>query len=431
MKKIGQFTDDIVDNQPYNLYSCTLKEIKDVVIKNIETKTGQTFNPSDYDTDKGTERLIERIKEHNDYHDAVKVPSFYHNSFIVVQDLEGEALLMDGFTRLFIAHKNVPEDTHVFVKSYSKDMSSKSVMKLLINLNLWKTQVSDQMVFDRGFTLYVAMRIGFNISHQIDNVCKYFDRRLRIDYQYSVHVHLLEDLLFNNESVFDDIVLVAKLHADMKFNPSAFIEERKKKKNVCRFHETIPHAVPFYRIVGNLRIINITEKKNYTLNFEDVKKWISNCDELHQYAFDMSQAGNNTSVVSAIQKSKDLLWNKYVKPVIMQESEGQTEEEKKANFRKSVNKEKSKYRHVTKEDDLKQISVGSEVYQIIVQYPEIKVKKWIYLGEKVEEYQHTPIGAKKTITLKNITHAFTEDGVEFDLSFSRLIDNYKGVFVKK
>lgn len=435
MKKIGQFTDDIVDNQPYDLYSCTLKEIRDMVIKNIEAKTCRIFDASEYDTDKQTENLIDRIEKFDDRDAVIKVPSFYHNNFIVVQDLEGDSCLIDGFTRLFVAYKNMPEDTHVFVKSYSKDMSSKSTMKLLINLNLWKTQVSDQMVFDRGFTMYVAMKTGFNISHQIDNVCKYFDSRLKIDYYYNnVHVNLLEDLVFNNEQVFEDIVLVAKLHS-MKFDPSAFIEDRKKKKNsTTRLYDNIPYATPFYRIVGNLRIVNIVKNKNYSLTFEDVSKWTRDCKELHQYAFDMSQAGNNASVVSAIQKSKDLFWNKYIMPVIMQETEGQTEEEKKEQFRKNVNKEKSKYRHIKTEADLKMIPIGSEVCQIHVNYPNVRVEKWTYLGERLEEYQYTPATGfnKKETTIKNIVHAFkSEDNVEFDLSFYRLLDSHKGVYVKK
>jgi hypothetical protein len=307
----------------------------------------------------------------------MKVPSFYHNNFIVVQGLEdGEPWLMDGFTRLFIASKMV-KDVNVFVKSYSKKMSDVKVMGLLASLNFWKTQQYTYLMFDRGFTLYTYMKTGYNIKKYHKEISFYLDSRIeKTEYKYdhSYDISMQKDLLFKNSNFFNDIVTMCKL-LDLKFDASEYIQKRiDKKEYVKKDLKIVNYAVPFFRIVGSLRIVNICQNTDFIIDVDKAAEWLQNNPEIKQLAVDNEHSINSTSECNTTIKSQEIFWNKYVLPIVMGKEEVKTTEEKKEEFRKMVNKEKNKYKKVTYED-LKVMPLGTEVFSIDAYYPNLTIKK--------------------------------------------------------
>lgn len=382
MIKIGTFQDDILDNEFYDLYSCKLSEIKKLVLDSIQTKG--PFNAADYDKGQQSQHAVE--------YEKIRIPSFYHNNFIVVQGLgDGLPWLVDGFTRLFITSEYV-EDINVFVKSYSKSMSDDIVMKLLASLNFWKCAAyHTNTMFDRGFTLYTYMKTGYNVKKHIDEISFYLDVRTLENYNYDFHynVRIQKDLLLKNPNIFSDIITLSKL-SDNIFNAHL-----KNKPGYDRGNKDIPFAIPFYQIVGALRIINMSENANYTIDIKDASEWIQNNQELRQLAIDNALSHNTTSDASTRTKSKELFWNKYILPTVLKREVEKTSEEKKEDFRKMVSKEKNKYKKMNYME-LKDAQPGLEVFSFYVNYPTMKITKKIYKGLKSETETYVPkIGLMK------------------------------------
>jgi len=400
MIKLGNFQDDILGkNQSYDLYSCKLSEIKKMILDTVQKKV--VFNVNDYDEGQQSQRAVE--------YDAVKIPSFYHNNFIIVQGLEdGSPWLLDGFTRLFITSERV-EDINVFVKSYSKTMSDDIVMKLLTSLNFWKTEAyNTNAMFDRGFCLYTYMKTGYNIKKYTKEIAYYLDARMRDSYQHGSTVVLQDDLTFNNPHIFSDIVTLCQL-TDNEFNACL------DKKPYKRGNKDIKFAIPFYQIVSSIRIINMTKKTNYNIDVKDASEWIQKDEELKQLAVENALSHNVTSETSTRVKSKEYFWNKYIMPNVLKMEGEKTSEEKKEEFRKMVNKEKNKYVKITYKE-LLEAKVGLEVFEISVNYPNFKVDKKVYMGHKDESFTYTPkigfMSERKPRTTVSDVFMFKKEGVE-------------------
>lgn len=404
MQKIGKFQDDILGQTPYDLYACKLSEIKSLILQTIEAKGDKkTFDPNDYDHGQQSQRAIQ--------HNKLRVPSFYHNNFIVVQGLEDRSpWLLDGFTRLFITSELVNDPT-VFVKSYSKDLRDDTVMHLFASLNFWKCEAyKTSAMFDRGFTLYTYMKTGYNIKEHITKVSFYLDARMSSDYRYdfNFHIDIQEDLLFKNPHFFKDIVTICKL-SDLTFNACL------DKKPYVRGHKDIPYAVPFYQIISMLRIVNMAQKTDLTIDTEDATHWIEGQPELKQLAIDHTLAHNSTGQINTRTKSKEIFWNKYVLPIVLKREGQKTEEEKKEEFRKMASKEKNKYKKITYEE-LSKEQPGLEVFEIHTSYPTLKVHKKTYLGHRLETCSYTQkIGLqanRKTFTETDTVFLFKVEGPE-------------------
>lgn len=92
------------------------------------------------------------------------------NAFIVVNEKSnGEYELLDGFYR--ILYKNL--EKNVIVKVY-KNITDEQWMKLMINLNYWKTHKDSVSFFDRGFLLGLRCRHNIKMEDYImtDSISK-------------------------------------------------------------------------------------------------------------------------------------------------------------------------------------------------------------------------------------------------------------------
>lgn len=426
MNKLGEFYDDILGEETYTLYTCKLSEIKQMVQSVIVSKG--PFKISDFDDGCETQHLVKD--------DSMKLPSFYHNNFIVVQGLEdGSPWLLDGFSRLFVVVNSV-EDYNVFVKSYSKKMGDDKVLKLLSSLNFWKSKEYLYKMFDRGFILYTYMKTGYNIKKHLKNISLYLDIR---SYDFSEaskvkYAKMRKDALSNNSQFFSDVVTMCKLQ-DVCFDPHELLEKRRQKQEyVKKDLVSLEFVVPFHRILRDLRIVNTVESTSYTIDLKEASEWLLNNPELRQLAVEKVHGSTSVSEVNTINKSYDIFWNKYVLPKVMGKEAKKTEEELKADFRKNVNKEKAKYVKTTYEE-LKNMPIGTEVCLMDVYYPNISIRKKTFLGTKFETFVYTPkVGLMSDRKPRNIEHEIfmfkKEDGqIEEDTLTLTHTSDYKERFV--
>lgn len=130
------------------LTNCNLEYVKDSLYKKVSYKEA-VFDTINYNID--TFNKSRNISDE-------KFREGLENSYVVINErTDGRYELLDGFYR--ILYKNI--DCNVVVKIY-KNVTDEEWFKLMINLNYWKTNVNNQLFYDRGFLL--GLRCRFNIK---------------------------------------------------------------------------------------------------------------------------------------------------------------------------------------------------------------------------------------------------------------------------
>lgn len=357
MQNLGTFTDTDIQAE-YTLYFGTIAEVKTLL-----TKAYGKIKPKDFTSDsyRPQDKLVEK--------DTAKTAGLYHNTFLVTQNLTTDnPLLLDGFTRLFMAYDKIASK-EVFIKDYA-NLTDAQAMGLMAIINFWKTTESFVPLFDRGFTLYTFMKTGYNIKpHVNEHLIGYFDVKPPLFYEYGFSYCLTPDarMLFNNERVFDDMLAMCKLYD-------------------LRTTDGHPYAVPFNLVLHNYRL----KEPSKIFDTDKLIEWIKANSKMTELGLKLKKSYNVTSKTTILTEGVQLVWRKFVLPVLFNEAEEKTLAEKKKEFQAMATKEKKKYKMVSFED-LINIPIGTEIYRINQDISSFKfeVTGETYLGHSVEKVDKT------------------------------------------
>jgi len=413
MQNLGKFTDTDIQSD-YTLYFGSIAEVKELL-----TKVYGTINPKDFIStpESGGDKVENMIKDN-----SAKITGLYHNTFLITQDLfTASPLLIDGFSRLFVAYDLI-KDHKVFIKDYTALTNTKA-MALLGIVNFWKTTNNFGPLFDRGFTLYMFMRFGYNISHLLkesygEPIIGYFEKKPPLFYLYDWRqIKLDSKMIFENERVFDDILALGKLY-DLR---------------TANGH---PHAVQFYIILNKFR----NREPNKLFDTDSFIAWLNNTPKMAELATSLNNSHNVTSKETIMNEAQQYAWNKYILPTVFNEEGGQTLQEKKKAFQASVVKLKRGYKKLTF-DEIRGLPKNTKLYNINhngVTF-EIRVTCVIFLNYTTSENVITSkIGfAKDRPSRTEIYHKFTfkqEDDKEYTRTYYNefsLVREDSGLYIKK
>lgn len=395
MQNLGNFTDTDVQAD-YTLYYGTIAEVKSHL-----TKAYGEINPKDFISGEGKGELDYMLER-----DAAKTAGLYHNTFLITQNLfTDNPLLLDGFSRCFVAYEFI-KDQKVFIKDYTALTDSKA-MTLMGIVNFWKTTESFTPLFDRGFTLYMFMKTGYNIKPHVshnwgERVIGYFDAKQRLFYHYNGREITTDPkMIFNNEKVFDDLLTICKLY-DLKSD------------------DGYPYAVQFYMILNRFRV----REPNKNFDFDSFAAWIKGDKKMNELALKLHKSYNVTSKETIMTEAVQLAWRKYILPVVFNEPEELTTAEKKKQFQKMATKEKKAYKMVSFED-LVDIPKNTTIYYINQDISNLKfeVTEETYLGFTIEE------DIDRTFALSSLAKKNGRTLIETDYCFS--FKNKNGVIDMK
>lgn len=324
--------------------------------------------------------------------------------------------MLDGFTRLFKLKLDVP----VFIKVYSKDMSVSKTIKLLLQLNYWKTigqggyrNRATTMMLDRGFTLYTFMRSGINLAERRADcpIARHYDTtftaiiRLYLD---ELRPNGERDLSSNlgavaHDRFFDDIILLHKLHGIQLEGKIRY------KSESCQLY--LP--MDFYHVLAKLRTTWIQRGQGNDVISMDIvafEKWLKAdafmVKTFHEYYSKVNQNGKNTANENLTQ----YFVNKYFKPVVLGMEGVLTEIELKEQYRKDVLAFKRQFVAMKQEDYLT-LPIGTKMFTFNVNYPTpIYVTTYIWKGIKEHKYSITSgIGNRTPKEYTDIKYVFSTD----------------------
>lgn len=402
MQSLGQFTDTDL-NTKYNLYFGELSEIKGY----LSNRYGK-INSKDF---------ISNGRQLTDYmlaDNKGKIAGLYHNNFILTQGLFSEnPLLLDGFTRLFVAYDEI-KLKEVFVKDYI-DLSDEQTMRLLSIINFWKTTESFVPLFDRGFCLLFYLKTGYNIKEHVnENLIGYFDKKSPLFYRYDWRQVIADEkLLLNNPMVFKDMLSLCRLY-DLK-NSKGY-----------------KYAVQFYMILRKIR----TSHPTMEFDTDKVIKFVLEDKHLDELGTKLNASYNVTSKESIMTEALQYLWNKFIRPVFLNLPAEQTLQEKKKEFQKNATKAKKGYKQITY-NELLGLPKNTMVYEFqqYISTFEFKMTEKKYMGYDIEksDIMHTmgPQKGKLNRIDTNYVFKFKDDKGNIDKFFKGgwLGDN--AVYIKK
>lgn len=169
MKKIATITDTLI-NVDYTLVSINSSELAKSLKDNLDSKSidYNKFN-----------------RESSDKDSSINLPTevYEYQNFFLLEKENGELILLDGFRRL-LWNKTVSHT--ILVRVYKeKDMSSLSILKLLVALNHTKFFAGIGSFYDRGFALGMYVIFGVDIT----KIYQSFNGYLTVnkpEYSYSI-----------------------------------------------------------------------------------------------------------------------------------------------------------------------------------------------------------------------------------------------------
>lgn len=398
-KHIGDYRDELMD-EGFSLYTVRLSDMRKAmraVLRKNGTRDMSVFDTENYNWEQwGKRRMTPDIQA-----------TYIANGFIVVQgDITDPKTLwlVDGFTRLF----KLTIDAPVFVKVYRKDMPVAKIMKLLLQLNYWKTikgrddYKPTNMMIDRGLTLYTYMRTGINMAKSRTNRCslssnfvnimtKYFDY-LKPEEGYSPGMGNLD--LISHDRFFDDIVLLHKLHGILL--PSG--------RTVYNETDDLRYPpIDFYSVIARKRAEYIRDghgDKEINVDIDHLKNWMEGDKKfMKKYPVYFTKY-NSTGKINAMSDICDYFVEKYFKPVMLGEEGELTEEEKKNAYRNELSKLKRGYSRIK---NMIELSKGQNVWLFDSNYPSpVITNKWIYRGLREDKFEYTPgCGIDKTPEIRS------------------------------
>lgn len=412
MQKLGDFTDTDIQSE-YTLYYGTIAEVKDHLIKAYGH-----LDPNDFISNNDRGAIKDILTK-----DTAKIAGLYHNAFLITQNLFTDTpLLIDGFSRLFVAFDQIKAQ-NVFIKDYTTLTNAKA-MSLLGIVNFWKTTASFTPLFDRGFTLYMFMKFGYNIKPLLNNrqgepIIGYFDINSPLFYLYDWRrVKLDPKMIFNNERVFDDILALGKLYD-------------------LRTHEGHPYAVQFYAILNGYR----TKEPNKAFDTEAFITWLSTTPKMAELAIKLNNSHNVTSKETIMTEAYQIAWNKYILPVVFGEQGKQTIQEKKKAFQAMATKTKKDYKKITF-GELINVPVGTKIFYIWQDITTFRFEltNETFLGHTSKEVNTTLqlsiMAQRQGRTSIETEHTFSfkkEDGTEFtrEIINSWYLNNDSEMYIKK
>jgi len=398
MEYIGTFIDDTI-GENYGLFSARLSEVRSIVKASLSRQ-----GVDDVDVFDSTH---EHWTEHQSKYVTTDVAATYvNNGFIYLQG-EDDPWLLDGFTRIF----KLDLDANVFVKVYEKSMPVSKTVKLLIQLNYWKTLSHGQAhanrdMLDRGFTLYTYMRTGRNISEYLNEmspVAGYREHMSKIISKFMNSIHgeggrrgygSFSDSIQQMEydRFFDDIALVHDLHK-ISFD----LEGRKPGKKYL--------PINFYELIADVR--SSGNKGDLGFDVAAAEKWIKSQPDLMRLAALYWEKQLSNGQESVRQDATQYFKNKYFNPVVLGIAGEMTEREKKEQFKKESANFKKQYKKL-KADDYMDLPIGTKVYYISTTYPEIYTKEYEWCGIKQDSYKSYVFkidGRETTRTAYEIMHS--------------------------
>lgn len=429
---IGIFHDECL-GEDYSLYQASLGELRKIVsntLKNQGINDVTIFDTDNY-----------RWQEYERKHMNPDVESTYiTNGFISLQGgINEDPWLLDGYTRLFKLEINVP----VFVKVYSKDMPVSKVIKLLFQLNYWKTNGSghsNNRMIDRGFTLYTYMRTGINMAESRDNdpmlghgtgtfigIIKQYIGALKPTAQGNANLSANLGAIAH-DNFFDDVVLLHKMH-------SIQFEARKQPHNNIG-DEMILKYLPiyFYEVIARQRaiMINTEHNSNIEVVVEHMREWLCNdkfiMKKFHEYFTKINSNGQ----ITCKSDITEYFNNKYFKPVVLGTTGELTELEKKKAYKKDFADVKKAYKKISTAE-LIGLDKGTVMYTLHAHFPNaIRITEYKWLGVKEKKYmaqQQTGIN-RKDVERTEIEYWLGIEDREISHNYYTINDNYT-FFIKK
>jgi hypothetical protein len=412
MQNLGNFTDTDIQSD-YTLYYGSIAEVKELL-----TKVYGNINPEDF-TSENRQSADDMLQSN-----PSKIAGLYHNAFLITQNLfTASPLLIDGFSRLFVAYEQI-KGQKVFIKDYTTLTNAKA-MSLLGIVNFWKTTKSFTPLFDRGFTLYMFMKYGFNIKPLLDDnrlgepIIGYFDLNPPLFYLYDWRdVKLDPKMIFNNERVFDDILALGKLYG-------------------LKTVEGYPYAVQFYSILNGYR----KKEPNKVFDTEALIAWLSTTPKMTELATKLDKSYNITSKESIMTEAYQVAWNKYILPVVFGEQGKQTMQEKKKVFQAMATKTKKGYKKITF-GELINIPVGTKIFYISQDISRFifELTSETFIGYTSEEVDVTPslsnMAQRQGYTSMETQYIFSfkkENGTEYtrEIFNGWYLNNDSEMYIKK
>lgn len=215
MKLIDKQFDNIL-KVDYELYSLNFSELKELAKSWYGEIDFRQFNEDG-----------KREKEYVDEEElnVVKKTGVFCNYFFAYKE-EGKYYLLDGFNRLFTNYGEIKEDTTIYLKVIIGKLEDYELMKVMVNLNLWKlsnsgNQFHTNNFIDRGFRLFLFKRFGIKIYTYED-----YDKRKRdktdfdiLDYYFRDEVsyagyfkYSMKEIisLFSNKKIIFDLKEIIK-----------------------------------------------------------------------------------------------------------------------------------------------------------------------------------------------------------------------------
>ena len=283
MIPIKKFIDPII-NKEYWLYQVNARWLSNE-LKSIYSKHYNIPNLGDFTTDNSNEETL--MKYENNF---ISILADYD---YLIEKLEGNIILMDGYRRLFMS--NVP-DVDVFLKVYdSKNITIEEELKLMLEFNYWKKFNTDSdCFFERGFSLWIYLKTAVNITSIIDELKTYLDFN---DYVRNKN-NVFENLLYENVNLFDDIKFINQLkHRKVSFNI------RKKE------YKDLKPPIGIIYALSNLRY---KENKYNPINIENFYTDILNVESFKTLVVEYNEATIYDKKNRCLSKAHDFLLN-YIK----------------------------------------------------------------------------------------------------------------------
>lgn len=131
---------------------------------------------------------------------------------------DGKFYLLDGYRRLLFNFNLFERNTNkdVYVKIYTNTTTDQDIMKLMFNFNMWKIPQGVDEWFDRGWRLFIYMRLGIEFTQQHFYHLDRYVGDYYIKYRdYSEQETIITSSQFYNDlKAIDYLINCEKMHHD-------------------------------------------------------------------------------------------------------------------------------------------------------------------------------------------------------------------------
>ena len=168
--KIGNFKDNII-NSNYELSTCDASQLSGYLKK--------LYSNLNIDIDNHNGSLTEKTWLNNENVVALNPPKeiYEYQNFFLLQNKNGEYILLDGFRRLLWY---TAPSTEILVRIYKEDdLSDKDILLLLVYLNHFKFYGGGQYL-ERGFSLLLKSVFNIDIFKYKSTFDSYLSRNITI-----------------------------------------------------------------------------------------------------------------------------------------------------------------------------------------------------------------------------------------------------------